>query len=83
MQFCHCDKTCDVRGKDGSMKKPKWVFEKELEALLEAAQNATNDDTARKYLKEAENKIYGYDDISMELQKEYKRWIEEAENERF
>lgn len=38
-------------------------FERELDALIDAALSASSKETARRYLIQAENKIYGYDNI--------------------
>lgn len=63
------------------MKISKWEFEKELDALINAALSAAGKETARKYLLQAENKIDGYDNIPSDLQREYRRKIQDAERE--
>ena len=60
------------------MKISKWEFEKELDALINAALSASSKETARRYLLQAENKIDGYDDIDYDLQREYRRKIDNA-----
>jgi hypothetical protein len=61
------------------MKISKWEFEKELDALINAALSASNKETARRFLLEADNKIDGYDNIPGDLQREYRRKIQAAE----
>lgn len=63
------------------MKISKWEFEKELDALINAALSAANKETARRYLIQANNKINGYDNISDDLKREYRRKIQDAERE--
>ncbi len=60
------------------MKISKWEFEKELDSLINAALSASNKETARRYLIQAENKIDGYDNIPYDLKKEYRDKIENA-----
>lgn len=55
-------------------------FERELNALLDAAESATSKETARRYLIQAENKINGYDNIPKTLQREYRMLIERTKN---
>ena len=61
------------------MKISKWEFEKELDSLINAALSASSKETARRYLLQADNKIDGYDNIPYDLQREYRRKIQEAE----
>ena len=63
------------------MKISKWEFEKELDALINAALSAANKETARRYLIQADTKIDGYDDIPDDLKREYRRKIQDAERE--
>lgn len=56
-------------------------FEREFDALIDAALSASNKETARRYLIKAENKIYGYDNIPRNLQNEYLRSIEKAKEQ--
>lgn len=56
-------------------------FERELDALINAALSASSKETARRYLIQAENKIYGYDNIPSNLQNEYLRRIERAKDQ--
>lgn len=56
-------------------------FEREFNALIDAALSASNRETARRYLIQAENKIYGYDNIPRNLQNEYLRRIERAKEQ--
>ena len=56
-------------------------FERELNALVDAALSASSRETARRYLIQAENKIYGYDNIPRNLQNEYLRRIERAKEQ--
>lgn len=58
------------------MKITRYEFEKEMDALLEAAKQAKNRNTALDYLQKAENKIYGYDNIPSELVNVYLMKIE-------
>lgn len=60
------------------MRISKWEFEKELEALLNAALSAGNRETARRFLIEAKNKIYGYDDIPVSWRDTYLTEIEKT-----
>ena len=60
------------------MKISKWEFENELNSLISAALSASNKETARRYLIQAENKIDGYDNIPYDLQREYRNKIENA-----
>lgn len=63
------------------MKISKWEFEKELDALINAALSASGQETARRFLLEADNKIVGYDNIPSNLQREYRQKIQDAERE--
>lgn len=63
------------------MKISKWEFENELDALIEAAKSASNNETARRLLLQADNKIDGYSNIPYELKQEYRRKIASAEQE--
>jgi len=63
------------------MKISRWEFENEIDALIEAAKCASNRETARKFLLQADNKIDGYNNISYVLQQEYRRKIASAERE--
>lgn len=56
-------------------------FERELNALLDAAVSAASKETARRYLIQAENKINGYDNIPEALQREYRMLIERTKNQ--
>lgn len=60
------------------MKITRYEFEKEMDSLLEAAKYANSRNTALDYLQEAENKIYGYDNIPRNLVNEYLMKIEMA-----
>lgn len=57
------------------------TFERELDSLILAAKSASNKDTARSYLKEADNKIDGYDNIPSNLKNKYRLKITTAEQE--
>ncbi len=70
-----------VQRKEMIMKIPKWEFESELSALIEAAKSASNKETARRFLIQADNKIDGYSNIPYELQQEYRQMIASAERE--
>lgn len=61
------------------MKISKWEFERELEALINAAKSASSKETAKRYLIQAENKIDGYSDIPYDLQQKYRREIIDTE----
>ena len=63
------------------MKISKWEFENEIDALIEAAKSASNKETARRFLLQADNKIDGYSNIPYELQQEYRRKIASAERD--
>ena len=63
------------------MKISKWEFEKEMDALIEAAKSASNKETAKKFLQNADNKIDGYSNIPLQLQQEYRKKILIAERE--
>lgn len=58
------------------MKITRYEFEKEMDALLEAAKHAGSRNTALDYLKKAENKISGYDNIPRDLVNAYLLKIE-------
>lgn len=60
------------------MKISQWQFENELEGLINAALNASCKETARDWLRKAENKINGYDNIPYDLQRKYRDKIESA-----
>lgn len=60
------------------MKVSKWEFEKELESLLDAAESTGSRETAKQYLIQAKNKIYGYDNIPISLQDTYITKIEKT-----
>lgn len=63
------------------MRISRWEFEKELDALINAALSAINKETARMYLIQAENKINGYDDIPYDLQQQYRAKINSARSQ--
>ena len=63
------------------MKISKWEFEKELDALITAAQSTSCKETAKRYLMQADNKIDGYDNIPDDLKKTYRKKIYDAEND--
>ncbi len=58
-----------------------YEFERELDALINAALSATSKETARRYLIQADNKIDGYDDIPYSKQREYREKIQDAKDE--
>lgn len=64
-----------------SMEVPRWKFEQELDALLEAARSAGNKSTARAYLKEAWSKTDAYYNIPDSLVGLYKRKVEDLADE--
>ncbi|WP_293970364.1 hypothetical protein [uncultured Ruminococcus sp.] len=54
-------------------------FEEELNSLINAALSASSIETAKGYLKQADNKINAYDNIPYSLQETYRRKILDAE----
>lgn len=61
------------------MKITRSEFEREMQSLIDAAKYASCKDTAKRFLTQAENKVYGYDNIPSSLQQEYLKKIRDAE----
>ena len=63
------------------MRISEWELEKEIDILISAAMSSGSNESARRFLIKAENKLYGYDDIPDSVMQRMKDKINMARKE--